>query len=151
MEKYILCDTSRANYGKSTTLKYLANLFIQRHDLYKVSTLLPFFPEYDNVYIIECLQLNKSILIQTGGDNAEAYSITQEYIKDHPYVDIIICASRTKGKSVDEVTTFCEKGYKYIEFRNLWGWKDDDIILLADQLNERFFAPMLYDIIMSLL
>ncbi len=153
MKKYILCDAAVANYGKSTTLNQVLSLFREKPDLYKIIPLQEYNSKGDNVCVIRCLHSNSSILIQTGGDNKEAFYPTLDYLKNNQenLPNVIVCASRTKQSTPRVVENICDNyDFHYVEFRNLCAWRPEDIPFIK-QLNERFLVPALYETILHLL
>ena len=153
MSKYILCDAATADYGKSTTLNHLLALFQSMPNLYKVTPLQKYNTEGDNVCLIECLHIGKTILIQTGGDNSYAFQLTLNHLEKNTTMlpDVIVCASRTKGGSAEEAEYIRRTyNYHYIDFRNLCAWEKSDIDFVK-QLNLQFLVTAMYEIILHLL
>lgn len=150
MTKYLLCDSATADYGKSTTLNYLLDLFKSMPELYKIISLQEYNAEGDNVCVIQCVHSNKTIIIQTGGDNEEAFKLTLDYLAYHE-PDIIVCASRTKQSTAEATKYICDTyEYHYIDFRNLCAWQSADIPFVK-QLNKHFLVPAIYETILHLL
>lgn len=154
MPKYLLCDAATADYGKSTTLNHLLKLFQSMPNLYKITPLQEYNAEGDNVCLIECLHIKKTILIQTGGDNSSAFECTLNHLKENTtnvLPDVIVCASRTKGGSAEEAEYIRRTyNYHYIDFRNLCAWEKSDIEFVK-QLNQRFLVTAIYETILHLL
>lgn len=94
MNKYIICDSARANWGKSTTLLEVANLF-ECNPNFKV--LRKTFVGTDQWLVVT--DGKKTYLIQTQGDYAKCFDKTLSFLQDGGNADIIICACHTRGES----------------------------------------------------
>lgn len=115
--KYIICDAAPANWGKSTTLLEVIKLFRMNPTNFVV--LDERNVGFDYWIVFQNIVNLKVYLIQTQGDYAKSFDETKKYLASGKKVDVIICAARSKGKSLKEVQTIeTLYNYKQIQFSN---------------------------------
>lgn len=115
MDKYIVCDFARSNWGKTNTLLKVIDLLkkakyplIIEEQIGEVDKFAMFIKE------------GKKIVVNTQGD---PYSYQGEGLQRavNEKADIIVCASRTKGTTVDCIYEIAANGYEVIWFSNFFG------------------------------
>lgn len=111
--KYFICDYARANWGKTSALKLVIN---------KLGTPKLTEKSGDDVWAlfegVVTVSGTKRIVVSTVGD---PYSVQPQWLQkavDYE-VDIVVCAARQHGKTVDNVYSILkDNGYKEIWFQN---------------------------------
>lgn len=118
MNKYMLCDYARSDWGKSQTLlkviellKDIANPVIEE----QIGAVDKFA-----VFIIN----EKKIVVNTQGD-PDSYQEEglARAVKEKAHV--IVCASRSKGSTYDCVKEYEKNDYEIIWFRNFYANNDN--------------------------
>ena len=117
MAKYIICDCAHANWGKTTTLLEVVNLIVTNPTNFVV--LKTIYHGVDKWVVAQEISTGKIILVQTQGDDANAFNDTNHHLSAGSPVNIIICSSRTKGTARSAVSRIARTyGYETILFRN---------------------------------
>lgn len=127
-KKYFICDFARSNSGKTSTL----NLFVNKLKLFPQVTHTDSNALY-NGDVWELFEYDgKKICVVTSGDNSDDM---KEWFEEafEAKADIVVCASRSKGKTIDCVNEYAQKGgYDVIWFSNFYSNTSKSII---DTLN----------------
>lgn len=113
MGKYIICDFARSDWGKSQTLLRVIDS-LKKEKMLKTEELIDGYDKY------AVFELNgKTIVVITQGDPD---SLQEECLHNAVKQDaaIIVCASRTRGSTVDCIYKTAENGYSVIWFSNLY-------------------------------
>lgn len=112
--KNILTIWGNKEQGKSTTIKKIVPLF-QAHFPY--AKLRWIHKDYDIELIIELK--DKKIGIESQGDPGSRLEESVSYLATEEKCDLIICASRTRGKTVDDIVRIAqENNYEIIWVNN---------------------------------
>ena len=86
MAKFIICDCARANWGKTTTLVEVINLFKSTPVRFSVIATTS-VPTPDQWFVFHDAVTSKDILIQTAGDNSGCFTDTKNYLKSGKCVE----------------------------------------------------------------
>lgn len=149
---YIICDAAPANWGKTTTLIEVAQLFRSSPSYYTVLEYQKKPNNNDEWLVIKVNTTGKIILVQTEGDLATSYSDTINYLSIGHHVDIIICACRTSGASYQVVHNIAKKfNYKQIMFSNFCPL-DRSLFStpIISQVNKVHLASLIYNFALAL-
>ena len=149
-QKYIICDVATQKYGKTLFLKEVAKLLKTNPSL----TLTHHNKRWrkDEWFVLVDKSTNKSILVQTKGDNLKSFSDTVNYLKNN-IVDIIVCARHSRGNTV-KIVQQLKSHYNYSELdfthmfpnpRTLMNWKQPAI-----RIAESKISRAIYEIVLSL-
>ncbi len=150
--KYIICDASPANWGKTTTLLEVVRLFESKSSLYTIVASKT-MSGGDEWRVVRVNSSGKIIIVQTQGDEVSSFKYTEDYLKKHEiHVDIIICASRSSGASYQKVLDIANTyHYKRILFSNFC---PQDRKLYANpvisDVNKVNFAPIIINFALAL-
>lgn len=110
-KKYIICDAVRADSGKSETLLQVITKLGGDSVATKIN-------DKDKSVIIE-VDGNKVAVVTLGDPASGHYDYLADVAKETPA--IIVCASRTKGETVDDVVRIAvEHNYDVIWFNNFY-------------------------------
>lgn len=118
MSKYLICDLARSDWGKTQTL-------LKVIDLLKAKT-KPLVEEViDNGDKFAIFKINgKKIIVSTQGDpNSYQKEGLLRAVNDN--TDIIVCASRTKGATVNSIYETTNGSYEIIWFNNFYADNKD--------------------------
>lgn len=111
MNKYIVCDFARGNWGKTNTLLKVIDLLKRKTP----PIVEEHIGEVDKYAVFELD--GKTIVINTQGDPDSYQKVgLQRAINDD--ADIIVCASRTKGSTVETIYEIAGDDYDIIWFSN---------------------------------
>lgn len=137
MGKHIICDFARSDWGKSQTLLHVID-FLKEEIAPKTEILID---NYDKYAVFE---INKKIIvvITQGDPNSHQEECLNNAVKEN--ADIIVCASRTRGNTVDCIYKTAEKGYDIIWFGNFYA--DDKNLQCV-----RYFSDIMADAIVKLI
>lgn len=113
MNKYIICDFARSSWGKSQTLLKVIDL-LKEENKPKTEKLIDGYDKY------AVFELNEKIIVvitQGDPDSHLEECLTDAVIEN---ADFIVCASRSRGYTVDCIYNVAGKGYDIIWFSNLY-------------------------------
>lgn len=117
MQKLILCTTSTKNSGKTEFLKKVIEKFEKErcNVVFKSET-----DKWGDLYAVFTVN-GKKVLIQTNGDDEEAFIRIEKLVSKHS-VDVIICPTRSRGQEqYNFLVDFAEKKkYKVFWFRHFF-------------------------------
>ena len=118
MRKYLICDFARSDWGKTQTLNAVIGLL-------KTKT-KPIVEEVigdiDKFAIFEVK--GKKIVVSTQGD-PDSYQKEGLLRAVNDNADIIVCASRTKGSTVNDIYDTTNGHYEIIWFNNFYADNKD--------------------------
>lgn len=124
MSKYIVCDFARSNWGKSNTLLEVIEQLKEKASLIVEEQI----GDKDKYAVFEMNK--KSIVVNTQGDpDSFQEDGLQRAIKEDAAV--IVCASRTKGSTVECIYEMAKHGYEVIWFSNFYA-DSEDLSCVAD-------------------
>ena len=128
MKKYIICDFARSDWGKTQTLLKVIEL-IKKTTPPRIEELIGDKDKYAEFVLNE-----RIVAVNTQGDPG---SYQEEGLKRaiQENADIIVCASRVRGSTVEKVYKYAKSNYEIIWFSNFY----------ADS-NELACIPILHDI-----
>ena len=118
MSKYLICDLARSDWGKTQTLLKVIYLI-------KTKT-KPLVEEViDDVDKFAIFKINgKKIIVSTQGDpNSYQKEGLLRAVNDN--ADIIVCASRTKGYTANNIYETTNGNYEIILFNNFYADNKD--------------------------
>lgn len=129
LKKYIICDSARAESGKTAVLSELADKLKSSKNIKQLD-----FKDLNNGdvwYLFECK--GKKICIITGGDDAKSIKKWLDWSMK-ANADIVVCASRSKGDTVHCVNEFASKsGFSIVKFSNYFCEGDDSEINVLNE------------------
>lgn len=128
-KKYIICDSAKAESGKSAVLNEFADRLKSCRNTKQLDS--KDLNDFDKWYLFE--YQGKKICVITGGDEASLMKKWFDWaLKAN--ADVIVCASRSKGDTMHCVNKFASKGgFSIVKFSNYFCEGDDSEI---DVLNE---------------
>ena len=111
MKKYIICDAVRADSGKSETLLHVITKLGGDSIATKIN-------DKDKSAIIK-VDGGKVAVVTLGDPASGHFDYLSDVAKEEP--DIIVCASRTRGETVEDVMSISiEHNYDVIWFNNFY-------------------------------
>lgn len=118
MNKYIVCDFARSNWGKSNTLLEVIEQLKEKASLISEEQI----GDKDKYAVFDMNK--KKIIVNTQGD-PDSYQEEglQRAVKEDAV--IIVCASRTKGSTVECIYEIAKHGYEVIWFSNFYADRED--------------------------
>ena len=128
-KKYIICDSARAESGKTAVLSELADKLKSSKNIKQLD-----FKDLNNGdvwYVFECK--GKKICIITSGDNSKDMEEWFGWALDYKS-DVVVCASRSKGETIGCVNEYAEKGDYYVVWLSNYYCNSDESII--DMLND---------------
>ena len=126
-EKYIICDFARSDWGKSETLLKVIDILKTKADPVTEELI----DGHDKYAVFELD--GKKIVVNTQGD---PYSYQEKGLKravDENAV-IIVCASRTRGNTVEMIYEIAKNGYEVIWLSNFYA--DDEKLSCVPYLSD---------------
>ena len=117
-EKYIICDFGRSDWGKSQTL-------LKVIDMLKAivkPTVEELIDDYDKYALFDIN--GKRIVVSTQGD-PDSYQEEGLNRAVAQNADVIVCASRTKGSTLETVYEIAKNGYQVVRFSNFFAEEKD--------------------------
>lgn len=114
--KKIICLQGKHDSGKTKTLKKVCKIILEKYKTNKMSDCKTLFEDcykYDFVKVINNVK-GKKIGINTKGDEWHWLERWNKELAEQG-CDIIICACRSRGKTVEQVKKMKRKGY-LVEF-----------------------------------
>ena len=126
-EKYIVCDFARSDWGKSETLLKVVDKLKTKTK----PTIEELIDGHDKYAVFEIN--NKTIAVITQGDpnSYQAIGLKRAVAEN---ADIIVCASRTRGDTVDVVYEIAKNGYEVIWLSNFYA--DDEKLSCIPYLSD---------------
>ena len=113
MKKTLLAIYATENVGKTTSIKNFYENFLSKHSS-QIKNIFSFCEDDPNdVYKIVELQNGVKIGVCSYGDDGTSYDILDDFAKQD--CKVIVCASRTKGASVDSINIFIDESKKEIQ------------------------------------
>lgn len=113
MKKTLLAIYATENVGKTTSIKNFYEIFLSKHSS-QIKNIFSFCEDDPNdVYKIVELQNGVKIGVCSFGDDGSSYEKLDNFAKQD--CKVIVCASRTKGASVDSINIFVEESKKEIQ------------------------------------
>lgn len=139
--KYIICDFARSDWGKSITLLNVIDI-LKTKTKPKTEELID---EYDKYAVFELD--GKVIVVNTQGD-PDSYQ--EEGLKRAvaEKATIIVCASRTKGNTVDVIYEIAKNGYEVIWLSN---FNADNELLPCVSVLQRITAEAIVKVALDLI
>lgn len=141
MKKYIICDIARSDWGKSQTLLEVIEQFKTQYTPTVEEQIgsVDKYTEFD-------LNNNK-LVVNTQGD-PDSYQ--REGLKRAIKVNakIILCASRTKGSTIECVYEMASNGYEVIWLSNLFA---DNEMLPCIPMLRKLTAEMIVNLALNLI
>ncbi|MBO7125027.1 MAG: zeta toxin family protein [Bacteroidales bacterium] len=128
-KKYFICDFARSDSGKTTVLNQLAKKLKQHKEIVQVDS--DDLRNGDMWYLFE--YKGKKICIITSGDNSKDMEEWYGWALDYK-VDVVVCASRSKGETIGCVNEYAEKGDYYVVWLSNYYCNSDESII--DTLND---------------
>ena len=122
--KYIICDFDKSNWGKTKTLLEVIKQLKEKATLC-VEDLI----HGEDKYVVFDLK-GKKVVVNTQGD-PDGYQEKGLQRAVDENADIILCASREKGKTKIYVNEIAKKGYEIIWFSNLFA-DNEELLWEAD-------------------
>lgn len=118
MNKYIVCDFARGNWGKSNTLLEVIEQLKEKTSLIVEEQI----GDKDKYAVFDMNK--KRIVVNTQGD-PDSYQEEglQRAVKED--AAIIVCASRTRGTTVKCIYEVAKHGYEVIWFSNIFADSED--------------------------
>ena len=113
MSKYIVCDCARSNWGKTNTLLKVIELLKEKSSPIVEETI-------GGIDKYAVFNLNGKIIVVNSQGDPDSYleEGLQRAVKED--ADIIVCASRTRGSTIDCVYEIAKNGYEIIRFSNFY-------------------------------
>ena len=123
-KKYFICDFARSDSGKTTALNQLAKKLKQHKDVVQSDS--DDLQNGDMWYLFEYKE--KKICIITSGDNSKDMEEWFGWaLKAN--ADVVVCASRSKGETIDCVNEYAEKGDYYVVWLSNYYCNSDESII----------------------
>ncbi len=124
IKKYIVCDSARAESGKTTSLCLLADKLKSSKNIKQLD--FKELNEVDKWYLFECQ--DKKICVITSGDDAKLVKTWLNWaLKAN--VDVVVCASRSKGDTIHCVNKFASRcNFSIVRFSNYFCEGDESEI-----------------------
>lgn len=122
MNKYLICDLARSNWGKTQTLLKVIELLKTKAK----PTVEEVIDDIDKFAIFEIN--GKKIIVSTQGD-PDSYQKEGLLRAISENANIIVCASRTKGSTADNIYETTNGNYEIILFNNFYA-KNKDLLCI---------------------
>ena len=113
MKKTLLAIYATESVGKTTSIKNFYENFLSKHSS-QIKNIFSFCEDDPNdVYKIVELQNGVKIGVCSFGDDGSSYEKLNNFANQD--CKVIVCASRTKGASVDSINIFIDESKKEIQ------------------------------------
>ena len=106
MEKTLLAIYGTSDIGKTTSIKNFYLKFISKYSSQVINNNSLCDDDSNEIYRIIELQNGVKIGVCSYGDDGTSYNILGDFVKQD--CKVIVCASRTKGASVDSINKLIE-------------------------------------------
>ena len=143
-KKYIICDSARANWGKTETLQTLITL------LSKIYKPLDIQTEGKDTYAVFRLENGKIVFVSTLGDPGSGY-MSWWHIGMNLNPDIFVCACRTSGETYNNLLNISKAHeYEVVWFKNFHFENYALTKTVAHTSVQNLEVKCLYEVIVSL-
>lgn len=145
-KRYIICDVAPGNHGKTTFLKEVIKILTIHLG---AGLVLATHWRKDQCVVFTYKKINKTILVQTGGDKDACFNHTLKYLKTHE-VDIILCARHTQGITKQIVQQIASQyNYEELDFTHMYpknlNWSSPSV-----GISNSILSQAIYNVLMSL-
>lgn len=113
MKKTLLAIYGTSDIGKTTSIKNFYLKFISKYSSQVINNNSLCDDDSNEMYRIIELQNGVKIGVCSFGDDGTSYDILDDFAKQD--CKVIVCASRTKGASVDSINIFIDESKKEIQ------------------------------------
>jgi len=127
MGKYIICNFAQSDWGKSKTLLKVIDLLKKR----VVPETEKLIDGYDK-YAVFDFEKKRIVVITQGDPDSHQEECLNNAVKEK--ATIIVCASRTRGSTVDCIYKTAKNGYDVVWFSNLYA--DDENLPCVKHFSE---------------